>query len=50
MTNSQPWVLERDNVFGDNTAAQVAAQMLRMRGSPNVGYSALATVGLTATY
>jgi len=42
--------LERDNVFGDNTAAQVAAQMLRMSGSPNAGYRALATVGLTATY
>ncbi|PZT88453.1 MAG: intradiol ring-cleavage dioxygenase [Citromicrobium sp.] len=42
--------LSNDNVFGDNTDAQVRAQTLAMRGSPAAGYSASAIIGYTATY
>lgn len=40
--------LTSDNVFGDNTPQQVAAQTLRMTGSPATGYKAAATIGYTA--
>lgn len=42
--------LERDNVFGDNTSAQVAAQTLALTGSASAGYSGRVLVGVTATY
>ena len=35
-----------DNVFGDNTAAQVAAMMPTLTGSPSAGYAGSVTVGL----
>jgi protocatechuate 3,4-dioxygenase beta subunit len=35
-----------DNVFGDNSAAQIAAQTLTMSGSASAGYTATATIGL----
>ena len=37
--------LSSDNVFGDNTAAQIAAQTLTMSGSVSAGYTASVTVG-----
>lgn len=39
--------LSRDNVFGDNSAAQQTAMTLAASGSPTAGYTASATVGLT---
>jgi protocatechuate 3,4-dioxygenase beta subunit len=38
--------LATDNVFGDNTAAQIAAQTLTMSGSVSAGYTATVTVGV----
>ncbi|AUN32570.1 dioxygenase family protein [Niveispirillum cyanobacteriorum] len=38
--------LSSDNVFGDNTAAQIAAQTLTMSGSVSAGYTASVTVGV----
>ena len=38
--------LARDNVFGDNTAAQQEAMMLELSGNAGVGYTATATVGI----
>lgn len=38
--------LASDNVFGDNTAAQIAAQTLTMSGSVSAGYTATVTVGV----
>lgn len=35
-----------DNVFGDNTAAQVTAMTPTLTGSPSVGYTGTVTVGL----
>jgi len=35
-----------DNVFGDNTAAQIAAMTPALTGSPSVGYTGSVTVGL----
>lgn len=35
-----------DNVFGDNTAAQVAAMTPTLTGSPSAGYTGTVTVGL----
>lgn len=35
-----------DNVFGDNSAAQIAAQTLAMSGSVSAGYTASVTVGV----
>jgi protocatechuate 3,4-dioxygenase beta subunit len=35
-----------DNVFGDNSTAQIAAQTPAMTGSPSAGYAATVTVGL----
>lgn len=35
-----------DNVFGDNTAAQVAAQTIAMSGSVSAGYTGTVTVGV----
>lgn len=42
--------LKKDNVFGDNTAKQIAAQTLAMTGDPRSGYRAQATIGYTKTY
>ena len=39
--------IARDNVFGDNTSAQVAAMTPSITGSPSAGYQATATVGLS---
>ena len=36
-----------DNVFGDNTSAQIAAQTLEMTGNTTDGYDATVTVGLS---
>lgn len=38
--------LAGDNVFGDNTAEQIAAQTLQMQGDPSTGYVARVTVGV----
>jgi protocatechuate 3,4-dioxygenase beta subunit len=38
--------LAADNVFGDNTAAQLAAMTPTMSGSVNAGYTARAVIGL----
>ncbi|WP_235507855.1 intradiol ring-cleavage dioxygenase [Variovorax sp. Root434] len=38
--------LSTDNVFGDNTAAQIAAMTPSMSGSVSVGYTAAATIGI----
>ena len=38
--------LSGDNVFGDNTAAQIAQQTLTMNGDPSSGYRATVTVGI----
>jgi protocatechuate 3,4-dioxygenase beta subunit len=35
-----------DNVFGDNTSAQIAQQTPAMSGSVSAGYTATATIGL----
>ncbi|MBU1376418.1 MAG: intradiol ring-cleavage dioxygenase [Alphaproteobacteria bacterium] len=35
-----------DNVFGDNTAAQIAAMTPALSGSPSAGYTGAVTVGL----
>lgn len=35
-----------DNVFGDNSAAQIAQQTPAMTGSPSAGYAATATIGI----
>lgn len=36
-----------DNVFGDNTAAQIAQQTPTMTGDPTTGYVATAVIGIT---
>ncbi|WP_425229457.1 intradiol ring-cleavage dioxygenase [Sphingomonas sp.] len=38
--------LSSDNVFGDNTAAQLAQQTPAFTGSPSAGYSATALIGI----
>ncbi|WP_432729278.1 intradiol ring-cleavage dioxygenase [Variovorax sp. W6] len=38
--------LSTDNVFGDNTAAQIAAMTPAMSGSVSAGYTATATIGI----
>ncbi|MFY8094560.1 MAG: hypothetical protein ACOVN0_13875 [Niveispirillum sp.] len=38
--------LASDNVFGDNTAAQIAAQTIAMTGSVSAGYAGTVTVGV----
>ncbi|MDV3457479.1 hypothetical protein RZN05_10830 [Sphingomonas sp. HF-S4] len=38
--------LSGDNVFGDNSSAQLAQQTPAMRGSAAVGHSATAVIGL----
>ena len=38
--------IANDNVFGDNSAAQIAAMTLAMAGSVSAGYTATATVGI----
>jgi len=38
--------LASDNVFSDNTAAQIAAMTLAMSGSATAGYTATATIGI----
>lgn len=38
--------LSNDNVFGDNTAAQLAQQMPAFSGSPAAGYTASALIGI----
>jgi hypothetical protein len=35
-----------DNVFGDNTSAQIAAQTPAMTGNTTAGYTATVTVGI----
>lgn len=46
ITNFAQVSLATDNVFGDNTAAQIAAMTLAMTGSVAAGYTATATIGL----
>jgi len=38
--------IARDNVFGDNSAAQIAQQTPAMRGSVDTGYTATAVIGI----
>jgi len=38
--------LSNDNVFGDNTAAQIAQQTPTFSGSPSAGYTATALIGI----
>jgi protocatechuate 3,4-dioxygenase beta subunit len=38
--------IARDNVFGDNTSAQIAAMTPTLTGSPTAGYTGAVTVGL----
>lgn len=45
-TNFAAISLASDNVFGDNTSAQLAQQTPAMSGSPTAGYTATATIGL----
>ncbi len=45
-TNFARVSLSSDNVFGDNSAAQIAQQTLTMSGSASAGYSANVLVGL----
>jgi protocatechuate 3,4-dioxygenase beta subunit len=40
--------LSSDNVFGDNTSAQIAQQTPTMSGSVSAGYTATATIGIAA--
>jgi protocatechuate 3,4-dioxygenase beta subunit len=41
--------LQRDGVFRDNSEAQLAQQMLAMRGDPTTGYSGKATIPIDLT-
>ena len=47
ITNFGRITLASDNVFGDNSAAQIAQQTPAMSGSVSAGYSATATIGIT---
>ncbi len=38
--------LSSDNVFGDNTAAQIAQQTPTLTGSPTAGYTGSAIIGI----
>lgn len=40
--------LASDGIFRDNSPAEVAAQTMRMNGSPSAGYTAAATIGYSA--
>jgi hypothetical protein len=40
--------LSSDNVFADNTAAQIAQQTPAFSGTPVTGYTAAAVVGIAA--
>ncbi len=46
ITNFAAVTTASDNVFGDNSAAQIAAQTPAMTGSVSAGYAATATVGI----
>ena len=46
VTNKAQVTLANDNVFGDNTAAQIAAMTPTMSGSVSAGYTATAVVGV----
>ena len=46
VTNLKAITIASDNVFGDNTAAQIAAMTPTMTGSISAGYSATVTVGV----
>jgi protocatechuate 3,4-dioxygenase beta subunit len=46
VTNFAQVSLATDGVFGDNTAAQIAAMTPSMSGSVSAGYTATATIGL----
>lgn len=45
-TNFARITLASDNVFGDNTAAQIAQQTPTLTGSPSAGYTGTAVIGL----
>lgn len=45
-SNLSKVAISSDNVFGDNTAAQIAQQTPTMTGSPSAGYVATATIGI----
>lgn len=45
-TNFAAITLSSDNVFGDNTSAQIAAMTPAMSGSTTAGYIATATIGI----
>ena len=45
-TNFRQITLSSDNVFGDNTAAQLAQQTPTLTGSPSAGYVGTAMIGL----
>lgn len=46
VTNFAAVSIASDNVFGDNSAAQIAAMTPTMSGSVSTGYSASATIGI----
>lgn len=47
VTNLAQITLSSDNVFGDNTSAQIAQQTPTFSGSTSAGYTATATIGLS---
>jgi hypothetical protein len=46
VTNLAQVTISNDNVFGDNTSAQIAQMAPSMSGSVSAGYTATATIGL----
>jgi hypothetical protein len=46
MTNLSQVTISNDNVFGDNTSAQITQMTPSMSGSVSSGYTATATIGL----
>jgi hypothetical protein len=46
VTNLAQVTISNDNVFGDNTSAQIAQMTPSMSGSVSAGYAATATIGL----
>lgn len=46
LTNLASISIARDNVFGDNTAAQIAQQTPTLSGSIDAGYTATAVIGI----
>ena len=46
VANYKAITISSDNVFGDNTVAQIAAMTLTATGSASAGYTAVATIGI----